>query len=1180
MYSSVNNHDKSSSILSRREIVGIVLVFSFLLYLLFPKSNIDTLIEDKGENTNLSINYLESMLLYYPNSIKLQMILIRNYRIAGELDKALALTNRLLTQTKDPEQLNQLYKWEYLLLKDQYFLQGDPKLLKRLKEKLYAYYQFAPKPKEYIFFFPEAAQIDFPELKYIALKGLMREQPSLIDYKFEKEFFLLASSLGKLEDSYHSISKLLKYPEAEQQIKESAIPYLLAHHDYQEASRLAHWLFLHAKNPKERQQYFEVALNTLLSDKQTKAEEIESLLADYQTKETLSKEDIHKTLTTLLAMGSTQIAAQFAIDSFERYGDEFNQSVSDLAIKSLIYNQQLQEALTISSFAYEKFDTERWLNQTIQLAQWLGESKRVIDLYTEGYHRYTNNPKYEAYLLKTSTLNSAYEILGEIYKNRVEKRDYSMVPKLAEYFEYCGEIQEAEEYFVKLLQRSPNKTLHYYAIIATYNNNDFKKGLSLYQDYQRRYGIDPKLQQISIKKLIALKRYHQAYLFSKALPLNNKETLDMAWMEKDYAQLYTMLWQLEEKGQLPEYHYSTLVKLEKEINQSKKIDNLYQKAWEKTHHPSYLYGLLYDLMQTQSYQKIHALLDRLPNRYLLEKELTFQTIMANYFIKIGKKDQALNAFKKAFALDKNNPNTHQAYLWFLLDAGLNRPLIKELSLLRKDPKLQQSVGFASVVAALQLQQSDLALRWLTPLRQANNKIEYQILYADILEHQDRTEGATKIRRSLFRKLYQMIDKDPKLLKDKAFARTYLQLLFRYATPIERGANYLTSFKRLFSPSEYHDLEVGYHTLMQHPNRVRYLKSKYHLDIPWLNLYLAMSLNDQSAKQRLLQQENERLPLQDRIVALRDIGDQAGAFSTAFEGLERNRRDTKLYQLFHEMVRSNLPQGDSHITYQHLNKNCSLKSKEIKYRWQLYPDLFMGVALQDDHYSNQDQKSLAITLSNQHHNLLWQATLEQHQSDEDFVGAKMALSYQFNHFLVALDTQYHTQTTLSPKLQSQGMASHWRISLNHALSSHLQMGIEHQQSYYKLHNRSPIGESQSTQLLLNYTLRSGYPDLRFSTHLSTHDYEAFIANFLPKNFTEFGLNMLIGERQKEAHYQGWRPFGGIGLAINNHQDLGTSLSFGIGNTLKGDDNLRLIFNYTQGIKMISDPSYGVKLEYQF
>jgi len=191
LYSSVNNHDTSTSILSIGEMIGIVVVFSFLLYLLFPKQDIEHIIETKGKNTNLSINYLESMLLYYPDNIKLEMILLQNYDYENKRKKAFKLINKVLSQTKDKKILDKLYKTEYRLLKEEYFDTKNKNLLPKIKEKLYNYYKFVGDDRDYVYFFAEATQMNFEKLKYISLKGLMRQKPELINYQLEKEAFFL-----------------------------------------------------------------------------------------------------------------------------------------------------------------------------------------------------------------------------------------------------------------------------------------------------------------------------------------------------------------------------------------------------------------------------------------------------------------------------------------------------------------------------------------------------------------------------------------------------------------------------------------------------------------------------------------------------------------------------------------------------------------------------------------------------------------------------------------------------------------------------------------------------------------------------------------------------------------------------------------------------------------------------
>jgi len=179
---SVNNSDNSTSILSIREIVGIVVAFSFMLYLVFPKKNIDDILKHQGENTHLSINYLESMLLYYPDNIQLKLILLENYNKANKLEKAFKLIKDIKKSTQDRDILSRVYEIEYQLLKERYFDTNDSKLLKNLKQRIYDYYQFKSKNRDYLYFLGEAEQLDFKELKYLSLKGLEEENPEIINF--------------------------------------------------------------------------------------------------------------------------------------------------------------------------------------------------------------------------------------------------------------------------------------------------------------------------------------------------------------------------------------------------------------------------------------------------------------------------------------------------------------------------------------------------------------------------------------------------------------------------------------------------------------------------------------------------------------------------------------------------------------------------------------------------------------------------------------------------------------------------------------------------------------------------------------------------------------------------------------------------------------------------------------
>jgi len=1087
LYSSANNHDTSTSILSIREMVAIVVVFAFVLYLLFPQKDINSIIQTQGKNTNLSINYLESMLLYYPNSVKLKMILIANYRRAGKIDKALQLTQELLASPQDRETLQQLYKMEYLLLKSQYFATQNPKLLRLIKKKLLDYFEWSCEPKEYIFFFPEATQIDFPELQLVALKGLMQQRPELIDYKFEKLLFNLASSLGNEEETYASLLRLLDYPEVEKSIKEYAVSFLYAHEAYAQASDIAYDLYLDAQDPQTIRNYFTIILNLLSRAKRLNEETLLELLHTYERRLPLQSSDLQRILKEFLASNDIRGAAAFAIRSFHAYPSLFDPPLSDLAIKSLTYNQRLKDALEIAQHAYQRFGSQKWLDQQIQLALWLGKMQQVITLNIRGYHRY-HDPKYETYLLTQTRLEHAHEILGTLYQKHLEAGEIAMLKPLVAYFEYTGMIDQGAHYFRTLLRHHPHPKIHQQAILFSYHNRELAQGIQLYQDYKALYDINQTLQRLSIQKLTALKRHQEAYAWAKELDQPSPTLITMATMAHDYAYLYQLLWRQERTGQLETYYYSQLIQLEKKFNQGEKLAYLYQKAWDKSHDHSYLYGLLYYHLQNKAYDAIAKILDQLPHPSAMEKELPYHLFLATYHAQILEPLQALEDFKHALELDPTNPQTHQAYLWFLIGNTFTPELKQELRLLQKHPNLRQRIGFPSVIAALELQKGDLARRWLTPLLEADPKPEYLTIYADLLEQQDRVPEAHNIRRKLFKRLKAMIHASPKYLKDKHFARLYLPLLFRYETPVERSKVHLNAFKDLLDPILFQEVTVGYHTYHQNIEKLYDLTHREKIDYPWLNLYLAMGYNDNPTKDKLLAQHKARLPVRDRVIASKDIGDRSGAYTLAFEGLQDNEREVELYRIYDGMVNQDYPAYTSAIRVASLSPNVLLQQQHLDYRWHLYRA--MNVELVMDHYQynhHQHDTQLSLTLGTAPAPLDWEIGIEHHQSTLPFTGFSLKGHYQLTPFDLAIHADYQTKSTLTPELHRHGMQDQLTVQLSQHLSQRLQLDLTHQRTHYAWQDHTSLGYRTMEQLRLSYLWHAGYPDMRLIGSLSSYAY---------------------------------------------------------------------------------------------
>ena len=1037
MHSSVNNHDTSTSILSLKEIIAIVIVFAFVLYLLFPKDNIESFVENSKENTNLSINYIESMLLYHPDNVKLKMLLVKKYDYMGKTKKALNLNSEIIKETHDKVLLTKLYKTQYLLNKDIYYRTEKPQQLKILKQKLLRYYEFTKGHRDYLFFFAESTNIDYTYLRYLSLNGLMKQQPELIDYEFEKINYYLANRLGYKEEAYKRLIKLLDYKEIDPKLQEYAINSLILHEDYDKAYATIQSLFLKSNSQENITKYFYTSLYVLVKNPHREKNSIRRLIEEYIFKKELDSSDIYTIINTLLQQGRLKKASYFALDLFEHFPNKFDERSIDLALKTLIYDSQLTSALGISSYAEDNFHKEKYLDKSIQIATWLGEMYAVTQLNIQGYHEYGDS-KYEQYLLTHANMNSAYEILGQIYKNKVEQGNYTFVEKLSEYFDYTGEIDKAESYFTKRLKK--DKEIHAQAVRFSFDNSHFKKGLKLYQSYKKQYGINASLQKIAIKRALAIKEFSTSYALAKELNKANKLQekrllVDLAWQQKDYSNLHQALWKFEENKQLNSTGYERLMVLEKGLNGGKKIDYLYLKAWRETQNSNSLLALLYHLSDKKEFKKFEAVIKSLKSnkREELNNNIDYQLLLANFYVQNSKTNLALEAYEKAFKLAPKRVATHKSYLWLLIDNLKTNPkfkykITKELSLLRQDRELQQKVGIVSVVSAMQVAQLELAKQW-----------------------------------------------SQQLLKEHPQSKEYKELI--------------------------NDIHLA----------------------------------------------------------------KTSLFNEAYE---------KIYNDEHIHYIANVKQ-------KHLSSLLDVEEQSFTYQWRLYKQLKASMILSQEKYissteSTKTNKNIGFTLKNSNSKLLWDFALAYHNSQDDFVSSSLNLGYNLHPFQVTLNSKYHNKTELTPFLEREGIQNALGVNIQTIINRRISLGFLEQKSRYLKQNGEFLGEGETTQLNANYILRSGYPDITFNSYLVHSSFSSNIA----EDFSEFGLSTTIGASRQNSFNHGWKPFGIAGMAINNHHNLGASLSLGISKIVEGKDSLDILLNYSKGVGTISEPFYGANIRYRF
>jgi hypothetical protein len=714
-----------------------------MLYLLFPKKNIENLLDTQAGHANLSVNYLESMILYYPDNIKLKFILMEKYTQLGRHQKALEVNQELMQNSHNKKLLTELYKVEYLLEKSLYFQKQDKKKLQQLKEKLLALYNYTKGERDYLFFFGESTNIDYRFLKYESLIYYLQENPNEANYKLEKMAYDLADELNYKEKALVHLQSLMKYQNVDDELSEYLIYSLFKQGEYNQAKKVSTQLFLKSQTDDELTKHFHLALYALVQDTNRSSTEISQLIQEYANLKTLLDADIRIILNSLLELGETKEAANFTINIFYSMPDSFDVTSIDIALKSLLYNSQLHDAQTLSLYALEKFSSQKYLDKTIEISTWLSDDETVQRLNTEGYKRYKGEP-YLSYFLKKEDLNQNHKILGEIYNDKIEQKEYAFIDKMADYYHHTGEIAKAEEYFKKLYKQSKQPKALHYAVVFAHHNSHFEESLKLYEKYRTQYGNEIKLHELSVQGLMALQKFDEAHRLGKLFHRDTKTKQmvylrDLAWLQKDYKYLYTKFWELDNQNALTPQNFEQLILLEKALNKGEKITYLYEKSWRKNHNTYHLTDLLYNLLQTKEFTHFNEVVSQLSpsQKEQLAKHSYFQELLANYYVQTNKLHLALERYDKLFKLNPDNVQIHQNYLWLLLDNHENSPLLESrirshLQLLEQNHILRKQLGIVPIVVAMNQKQYRVAKNWVNQLiLKEPNENRYKELYQDL-----------------------------------------------------------------------------------------------------------------------------------------------------------------------------------------------------------------------------------------------------------------------------------------------------------------------------------------------------------------------------------------------------------------------------------------------------------------
>jgi len=299
----VNNEEKKSYVITYKELIFTFLVFSVLLFVLYPKDLLKEQILSEKSNYDLSMLYLKNLLKHSPEDESLMLILAEQSLRTGKKDLSLRLL-QLLLKSKDIKHRQRATLLSYDLEKDNYFYMRNKdknkkkiqmKKLRDLFDAIYINRMYDQKDldkwyKESIFVQNDIATYDFVKQKLLKDKTNVEylEQAYYLSQKLDlpkdsRKYIQLLTKYDSARQDKWALDEyymyvhykeydlaqdvLLKYYKTSVEWKKRLADFYLMRHKFKSASKLYMELMSESDRYNTKKKYFYKSVNSLLAGK-------------------------------------------------------------------------------------------------------------------------------------------------------------------------------------------------------------------------------------------------------------------------------------------------------------------------------------------------------------------------------------------------------------------------------------------------------------------------------------------------------------------------------------------------------------------------------------------------------------------------------------------------------------------------------------------------------------------------------------------------------------------------------------------------------------------------------------------------------------------------------------------------------------------------------------------------
>lgn len=372
--------------------------------------------------------------------------------------------------------------------------------------------------------------------------------------------------------------------------------------------------------------------------------------------------------------------------------------------------------------------------------------------------------------------------------------------------------------------------------------------------------------------------------------------------------------------------------------------------------------------------------------------------------------------------------------------------------------------------------------------------------------------------------------------------------------------------------------------------------------------IALAEDDKSEMARLLDETGHRLPIANRIDALRAVDRPRAAEQAAFEGLDGAPENSELHTRLVETAMEWPQSLDAGVT-SYVERPLDYVEQTLSGSRKIADHYMIGIngTLRFQHSTDDTQlanvpsvdRAVDIYVRRQTYDSAFQVSAGRREALDGFYSASVGAEWGRNSALQLSVTAGRNQTAReSQALLIGAMKDNVIATARYSMTSYLYASGSVEADRFYSQARNYLGSGVLTSGELGYRIRTGYPDYTIRLIGAHGDYSASgnadalisrlipattgpvtAASFMPQTYTQYGMFFGFGSELVEQYTRAWRPFLDVGVVHDSNQGWGPGVNLGLAGTVFGGDHAALYFSH-QRVSRIGTPVTEIGARYSW